>query len=37
LPSLPTIYRRGTIGDRAVIYDTKTNTILDTINIFAGR
>jgi len=37
LPPLPTIYHRGTIGDRAVIYDTKTNTILDMINIFAGR
>lgn len=37
LPRLPAMYRRGTIGDRAVIYDTKTNMILDMINIFAGR
>jgi len=37
LRPLPTTYRRGTIGDRAVIYDRETNTILDMINIFAGR
>jgi hypothetical protein len=37
LPRLPGTYRRGTIGDRAVIYDPTTNTILDMINIFAGR
>jgi hypothetical protein len=37
LPRLPSSYRRGIIDDRAVIYDPSTNTILDMINIFAGR
>jgi hypothetical protein len=37
LPRLPGTYRRGIIDDRAVIYDPATNTILDMINIFAGR
>jgi hypothetical protein len=36
LPGLPPIYRRGTIGDRAVIYDSKTNAIMDVIQIVAG-
>src|SRR5262245_38028870 len=29
LPRLPSSYRRGTIGDSAVIYDPTTNRILD--------
>ncbi len=37
LPRLPGIYRRGTIGNRAVIYDPTTNMILDVINIFGGN
>src|SRR5258705_7156046 len=37
LPRLPAIYRRGTIGNRAVIVDTTTNLILDTIDIFGRR
>lgn len=36
LPALPPIYRRGIIGDRAVIYDSNTNAILDVIQIIAG-
>jgi hypothetical protein len=34
LPTLPDIYRRGTIGDRAIIYDPRTTIILDVIDIF---
>ena len=36
LPRLPGIYRRGIIGDNAVIYDPTTNTILDMISLFSG-
>jgi len=36
LPRLPDIYRRGTIGHRAVIYDPTTMMILDMIDIFTG-
>lgn len=36
LPGLPPIYRRGIIGDNAVIYDPNTNAILDVIQIIAG-
>jgi hypothetical protein len=37
LPALPGTYRRGMIGDRAVIYDPTTNMIMDMINIFGRR
>jgi hypothetical protein len=33
---LPSVYRRGTIGDSAVIYDPTTNRILDIIHLFSG-
>lgn len=33
LPGIPPIYRRGTIGNRAVIYDPMTNTIMDILQI----
>src|SRR5712671_389833 len=36
LPPLPPIYRRGTVGDQAVIYDSKTMAILDIIRILTG-
>lgn len=36
LPQLPEIYRRGTIGNRAIIYDPTTMMILDMIDIFTG-
>jgi len=38
LPSLPTIYRRGTIGSDVVILDTRTQRIVDIIyDILATR
>jgi hypothetical protein len=37
LPGLPPIYRRGIIGDRAVIYDPRTMSILDALSIAAAR
>ncbi len=37
LPAIPAVYRRGTIGDRAVIYDPTTRAILDIIQIITGR
>jgi hypothetical protein len=36
LPTLPGIYRRGTIGNNAVIYDPTTMMILDMVEIFTG-
>jgi hypothetical protein len=36
LPRLPTIYRRGTIGNRAVIVDGQ-NFIVDMMDLFSGR
>lgn len=33
LPPLPPIYRRGFLGDRAVIYDPATNVILDIFQL----
>jgi hypothetical protein len=36
LPRLPDVYRRGTIGNRAVIYDPTTLMILDMMEIFTG-
>jgi hypothetical protein len=37
LPALPSIYRRGTIGDRAIIYDPNTMAIMDIIQILTRR
>lgn len=37
LPRLPGIYRRGIIGNDAVIYDRNQNLILDVFDIFSGR
>jgi hypothetical protein len=37
LPGLPPIYRRGIIGDRAVIYDSRTMSILDALSLAAAR
>ncbi|HEX7962107.1 MAG TPA: hypothetical protein VF493_19475 [Terriglobales bacterium] len=38
LPSLPSIYRRGTIGSDVVILDTRTQRIMDVIyDIFGPR
>jgi hypothetical protein len=37
LPGLPPIYRRGIIGDRAVIYDPRTMSILDALSIASAR
>jgi hypothetical protein len=36
LPAIPSIFRRGLIGDRAVIYDPRSMMILDMIDIFSG-
>jgi hypothetical protein len=36
LPRLPSIYRRGTIGDNAIIYEPATNRIVDIIQLFTG-
>ena len=36
LPGLPEIYRRGTVGNQAIIYDPTTMMILDMMEIFTG-
>ncbi|GEM_PF-7122290 len=37
LPRMPSYYRRGTLGNDAVIYDTRTQRIVDVIHAVLGR